>query len=247
MISPESLTLTNQTLSPALNLASNYSDGPSLIIEHCGVLTPEVERGLRYMHNIADLARLMVIAGSDNPAYKAMFKSNAVQSLVARRYHQIHDYQGTIGLNPTPVQVTAPRIACATLDSARVYRNLKLGYNPWHRCTAASQGPPTELFYAKGTAYIFICPIFFQKPLAPFGSKCPDVTANLFTGDEMLFYGNYQVYLLLYAFVRWYLQTLALDITSIPVEVFNWNLCINYSDILSIKNPLNYVLFAACR
>lgn len=199
------------------------------------------------MHYIANLARLIVVAGSDNPAYRAMFKSNTVKSMVARRYHQIHDYQGTIGLNPTPVRVTAPRLACAAQDSARAYRNLKLGYNPWQRCTAAPQGPPTELFYAKGTAYIFICPTFFQKPLAPFGSKCPDVTANLFTGDEMLFYGNYQAYLLLYAFVRWYLQTLALDTSSIPMEVFDWNWCINYSDLSSTKNPLNYVLFAACR
>ena len=199
------------------------------------------------MHNIANLARLIVVAGSDSPAYRAMFKSDSVKSQVALHFIQIDKCRGSVGLKPTPLQATAPRVACAAPNSATTYRNLNLGYDPWQRCAAAPQGPPNELFYADGTAYIFICPSFFQKPMVPFGSKCPDVVANLFTGDEMLFYGAYQVYLLLYVFVRWYLQSLALDSSSAPVEAFEWNHCINYSAISSMKNPTNYVLYAACR
>ena len=247
VILPEPLTLTNKTRSPAHDLASNYSGYLSLAIENCGIFAPEVERGLRSMDSIANLATLLVVAGSNSPAYRAMFKSDSVQSQVALHFHQIHEYRGSIGLKPTPLQVTAPRVACAAPDSFITYRNLKLGYNPWRRCAAAAHGPPNELFYADGTAYIFICPSFFQKPMAPFGSKCPDVIANLFTGDEMLFYGAYQVYMLLYIFVRWYLQALALDSSSAPVEVFEWNHCINYSDLSSMKNPTNYVLYAARR
>ena len=228
-------------------MASNYSDALSLDIENCGIFKPEVERGLRYMHHIADLARLIVAAGSGSPAYRAMFKNDLVKSQVELHFNEIHEFRGSVGLKPTPFQVTAPRIACAAPNSVTTYRYLNLGYNPWQRCAAAAHGPPNELFYADGTVYIFICPSFFQKPMAPFGSKCPDVIANLFTGDEMLFYGSYQVYLLLYVFVRWYLQTLALDSTSAPVEVFEWNRCINYSDLSSMKNPTNYVLCAACR
>ena len=247
MILPESLTLTNQTPSPPLDLASNYSEALSLTIENCGVFEPEVERVLRYMHNIAGLATRVVIAGSDIPAYRAMFKTNSVKPQVALHLNQIHENRGSVGLKPTPFQVTAPRVACAAPDSVITYRDLNLGYDPWRRCAAAPQGPPNELFYANGTAYIFICPSFFQQPMAPFGSKCPEVIANLFTGDEMLFYGAYQVYLLLYTFVRWHLQTLALDSSSAPKEVFEWNWCINYSDLSSMKNPTNYVLYAACR
>ena len=199
------------------------------------------------MHYIANLARMLVVAGSDSPAYRAMFKRDSVQSQVALHFQQILEYQGSIGLKPTPFQVTAPRVACAAPDSIKTYRNLKLGYDPWRRCAAAPHGPPNELFYADGTAYIFICPSFFQKPLAPFGSKCPDVIANLFTGDEMLFYGAYQVYMLLYIFVRWYLKALALNLSSSPVEVFEWNQCINYVAFFSSRNPTNYVLYAACR
>ena len=247
MILPESLTLTNQTRNPAFDFVSNYSEGLPLAIENCGVFTPEVERGLRYMDHIVNLATLIVAAGSHNPAYRAMFKSDSVKSQVALRFGQIHEHRGSIGLKPTPFQNTAPRVACAAPDSIISYRNLDLGYDPWRRCAAAPQGPPNELFYANGTAYIFICPSFFQKPMAPFGSKCPDVVANLFTGDEMLFYGSYQVYLLLYVFVRWYLQTMALDDSSVPMEIFEWNLCINYSALSSVRNPTNYVLYAACR
>ena len=220
---------------------------PSLVIEHCGSYRPEVERALSSMNNIANLARLTAVAGSDNPAYKAMFKNNVVRSRVELYFNQIHDYRGSLNLKPTPFQITLPRVACVTQDSARVYSDLHLGYDPWDRCAATSQGPPRELFHAEGSAYIFICPRFFQKPMAPFGSKCPAVTANLFSGDAELFYGNYQVYLLLYSFIRWYLQTMALDMSSDPVETFNWNLCINYSLLTSIQNPTNYVLYAACR
>ena len=237
----------NQTLSPALDFGSNYSEDHSLAIENCGIFKPEVERGLRYMHHIADLARLIVVAGSGNPAYRAMFKSDSVKRQVELQFNAIHEYRGSVGLKPTPFQLTAPRLACAAPNSVTTYRNLNLGYDPWRRCATVPQGPPNELFYADGTAYIFICPNFFQKPMAPFGSKCPEVIANLFTGDEMLFYGTYQVYLLLYIFVRWYLKALALDSTSAPVEVFEWNQCINYSDLSSMKNPTNYVLYAACR
>lgn len=243
-ILPEPLTLTNQTRSPTLDVVSNYSGDP-LAIENCGIFAPEVERALRFMHHIADLTRLIVVAGSGSPAYRAMFKNDSVKSQVELHFNEIYEYRGSIGLKPTPFRITAPRLACAAPDSVLSYGFLNLGYDPWRRCAAGPEGPPNELFYADGTAYIFICPSFFQKPLAPFGSKCPNVVENIFTGDEMLFYGAYQVYLLLYIFVRWYLKGLALDSSSAPVEVFEWNLCINYSDLSSMKNPTNYVLYAA--
>ncbi|KAF6227871.1 hypothetical protein HO133_007599 [Letharia lupina] len=243
--SPPSLTLANQSLTSDRTLTSTYSDAPPLLIEFCGTRKPEVERALLAANRVANSARLVVGAGIGSPEYKAMFENNAVQPRVAIYLKMIYDYRGSINLKPAPQRVTAPRIACATPGSAKLYSYLDLGYDPWQRCAAAAGGAPTEAFYADGSVYIFLCPRFFQQPLAPFGSKCPELRGNLFAGDVSIFYRNYQVYTLFYEFVRLYLGTASLNSSSIPRETFDWNQCVGYSLLTSIKNPTNYVLFAA--
>lgn len=81
-------------------------------------------------------------------------------------------------------------------------------------------------FYAEGTAYIFLCPAYFQQEKFPEKPHCPEVHNDRFAGDPNIFYKKYQVYTLVNQLLRFYLGDNALDAESDPMEQLDWNNCV---------------------
>ena len=100
-------------------------------------------------------------------------------------------------------------------------------------------------FYADGTAYIFLCPIFHQLPGLPETMHCPTTDNNRFEGDQDLFYRDYQVYMLLGFLIRFALGDNALDVDIDPMEQIDWNVCVHLNYVDSVRNPTNTLLYAA--
>ena len=243
---PSSITLANQPLDPDLRLAPNYSDPHPILVEHCGIRTPEVWEALAATNHVAELAKNSVGAGIQMGAYKAMFKTNLYQVKVYDNFKAVYDYRGSRGLKPDPSSITFPRFACATTESRNQYGFLNLGYDPLVRCSTRVEGLHVRAFYAQRTAYIFLCPTFFGQSLQPVGRHCPTVEDNEFSSGANPFYRTHQVYTLLGEMVRLYLGTSSLSQLSDPKETVDWNQCVEYSGVDSCRNPANYILYAAC-
>ncbi|CAF9920716.1 MAG: hypothetical protein ALECFALPRED_001610 [Alectoria fallacina] len=234
---------------PALNVSfpTNVTDANSIFVEGCGDERPNVNRAYNLARAAANVAKADVFRGTDSPfGFSAMFKSDRSKYPVSYYLNMIYDSMGLINLKPYIAHPTPPRLACVHQNSATIYKGLQLGYDPWQRCSnpwPAQRSPQT--WYAVGTAYIFLCPDFHYQAPAPAGNHCPAVVDNTFVGDVDVFYGNYQMYTLMYELIRFYLQKTSLGIKSLPKEVFDWNHCVAYSIDSSVKNPTNLLLYIA--
>ena len=181
--------------------------------------------------------------GTSSPAFLAMFKSDTVVGTVKLLLQHIVNMRELPGLEPSPDALLRPRFACAEPSSLRKYEYLKLGYDPWKRCLETLHEMSTISFYARGTAYIFLCPSFFMVPLKPRIDICPTVDKNQFEGIQKLLQ-RFQIYSLADSLVRFYLGRNALDDKSVPREIFDWNQCVfNLNGIESVINPTNMRLF----
>lgn len=118
-ISSQSLTSTNQSSTPNFVFTSNYSGTPTLLIELCEIRRAEVGLSLLATKHVAGLSRLIVDAGVDSPAYKAMLKSDIVKFRVETHFNMIYEHGGFVNLKLVPLSITAPRIACATPKSEK--------------------------------------------------------------------------------------------------------------------------------
>ena len=160
------------------------------------------------------------------------------------------ELEGKTGLLPAPSTKSSPRFACVQPDSTRKYANLNLGYDLWERCQTGTYPGPTSTeerirsFYAEETAYIFLCPLFFDLPSAPDKTECPDVVDNGFVGDGGAIVQYYKTYRIIYELYRFYTGDEALGPQSFQMEVFDWNRSVLGLDALgSALNPLNMGLY----
>ena len=199
------------------------------------------------------LARLALVDAQSNGVdstfgFKAMFKGDEAQDAVVTILDHVYYLIGKRNLNPRPDRLTPPRLACVTEDSARLYAFLNLGYDPWHRCLVGGpHSTPIQAFYAKNTVYTFLCPAFLVQPPISTRNHCPFVTNNKFSGDSGAFYGNYQVYVLLYQLIRFYLGHNALTRHTDPQEQLDWNACLCLNMLDSVLNPTNLQVYIACK
>lgn len=177
-------------------------------IEHCDLpgQIESVERAFFVAQAAAVLAKYDASRGMQSPfGFKALFKSQSAIHPVAGKLDKIYQYSSVKGLRPNRKGPTSPRFVCVTQDTAAYYQDLHLRFDLWQRCLRLQPGPrPSQAFYADGTAYIFICPSFFDQavmpPVSRGSSACPTVVDNRFVinEDANVFYKDYQIYTLLY-------------------------------------------------
>ena len=180
--------------------------------------------------------------------FKAMLKEREALPTITEVLDHIYNYKGKPYLKPHPGQLSSPLLSCVTENSAKIYHHLGLGYDPWRKCQVGGRGStPLQAFYAEGTTYIFLCPVFFIHPPMSIKNLCPSVVDNKFSGDAGPFYQNYQTYTLLYHLIRFYLGHNALDDTTIPREQLGWNGCVGLSLLDSVLNPTNLQIYIACK
>lgn len=221
-------------------------------VENCGDNDQSLKDRVRESRSLVLQTLIDSVFGmSSRHGFKAMFKDGSAQPAVDAILQGIYYYRFKTNLKPEPNEPKGPRLSCISPDSAQIYQNLDLGYDPWQRCEG---GFPEEdaipAFYAEGTAYIFLCPAFFALQNRNEGAHCPTVSYNIFRGNPNIFYRNYQIYTLIYYLIRFYLGEDALDSYSDPQELFDWNACVRLGAqefLDSVRNPTSLQLYVACR
>lgn len=215
---------------PALtaNLSSLTATTPppaTISIENCRnptnfqLLIAQVQRTMQEAYHDSS------IGTASRHGFASIFKTNDRLPLIRQTMSEMHLGTPITGLKPTPDTPTSPRFACANPGSAQQYRHLSLPYDPWWRCVEdPSDAPP--LFYAPGTAYIFLCPIFASLAPSPLQGRCPAVVANRFAGDAAEAYQDYKVYAIIHELALFYLGSSALNVNTEPPETFDWNGCV---------------------
>ena len=223
--------------------------GDSSVTENCGYSTFRV----RTLFNEANkLVRVALIDAKkydvdSEYGFEAMFKQREALPTVAAVLDDIYNYKGKPNLKPYPDRLSSPLLSCVTEKSAEIYGHLKLDYDPWRKCQVGGpDSTPLQAFYAKGTAYIFLCPTLFVQPPTTTSQHCPSLKNNKFSGDAGSFYQIYQTYTLLYHLIRFYLGRNALDDTTVPKEQFDWNRCVGLGLLDSVLNPTNLQIYIAC-
>ena len=68
---------------------------------------------------------------------------------------------------------------------------------------------------------------------------------NSISGDPGVFYQNYQTYIMLYQFIRFYLRNNSLTMYTDPKEQLSWNDCVNLNTLNSVLNPTNLQIYIA--
>ena len=225
-----------------------------MIIENCGEDTSAesfVDLAIHGVWSIEDRAfeDALINGIYSEHGFKAIFKSIDAKSTILAVLTYMLECKGLLGLKPEPNVPSRPRYACVEQDSAQKYEYLHLGYDPWEKCQTSSSADrgPLPTFYASGTAYIFICPIFHSMEPFPRESICPTVEQNRFFGDPGAVYQNYQFFRIIYEQIRFYLGRNALDAVSDPLEEFDWNSIVYKLDMIeSLVNPTSLELYTAC-
>ena len=244
MASPSSLTADNSSLILEVANASG-SSGDYFQVEDCGINTNSVHFLVFGVMSAVVAAREDALHGVKSEAFKAMFKQDSAASTVALLLGHIGTMKGMVGLKPAPETLSRPHFACVNADASKKYSDLDLPYDPWEKCHG-DMG--ISSFHADGTSYIFICSSFFLLPPKPPEGSCPAVRANRFEGDQGALHEDSQVYSLVYDLTRFYLGQNALNGSSIPPEVFDWNKCVfDLNEVESVINPTNMELYVACK
>ena len=249
---PQTLASLEQSLTSGINLSTNLTtSNVEVIVENCGNAVMEIRVRVSQARNIALRAYGDSHLGVISPhGFRAMFKDRTAMAAVGALLQNIYELKAKGGLKPHPGTYLEPRFACATEDMAGRYDYLHLGYDPWQRClTHTPEGIFPAAFYAEGTAYTFLCPVYFFQPPMPLISHCPSVdveSANMFVGNQNLFCRQYQVYTLVYYLTRFYLGVDALGANTNPREQIDWNDCVfNLNARDSVRNPTNMELYIA--
>lgn len=202
------------------------------------------------LHQVLGFASLdvtnVILGYSSSHGYRALFKSNAFLSQIQQRLESMYQMQPMFGLLPLQDVALSPRFACVTKNTRQIYQSLNLNFDPWEKCNDPSKAAGEEVlsFYVLGTAYIFLCNAFVEHT-PPFGlSRCPQVLLNKFDTNNFRNQED-QTYDLLYSLNRFYLGRNALNATTDPVEIFDWNECVQNLDAEdSFYNPTSMVLYS---
>ena len=229
-------------LLPFLPIGSTYT------IENCGNSKPTIEYAITLAQTAMIRPLLDVQLGVSSPhGYTAMYKSNVFKSF-------LHGIMTNILHLPTTHAAgrdQAPAFVCVKPNMEEKY---DIGYDPLHRCTDTG----VASFWAKNTAYVFLCPSFtslaFQPVFTPGGPQdiyCPVVQNNVFLGHSNPLI-KYQSYDLVHQLVHLYMQNEALTNETEPKEVMDWNGCVGlgwapFEGSPSVRNPFNLVYYVACK
>ena len=218
-------------------------------VHGCSFTTAMVEHAYYLAKGAVSVARNDVDHGlGSTHGFKALFKDKSSVYPIKYYLNSMYDYKGMVGLKPYPTRFLRPNLVCVIATTYIHYKDLRLGYDPWVRCQHPyPAGQPPQAFYAEGTAFIFLCPGFLAQSPVPAPNNCPEVMHNTWVGNADIFYRNYQVYTLLYELIRFYLGANALSPYTLPSEQFEWNSCVHYSAVPSVKNPTNLLLYMACK
>lgn len=205
---------------------------------------------LRQVLAFANLDATNVALGIPSPhGYEAIFKNNNFLSKIRQRLENMYQRQPLFGLLPLRDVPLSPRFACVTPDTKQKYQNLNLNFDPWEKCGSPIKAADEDVlsFYVVGTAYIFLCDEFVRT-IPPGGlSRCPQVFSNKFDTSNFRDLED-QTYDLIYSLNRFYLGRHALDANSHPVELFDWNECVQNLDAEdSFYNPTSLVLYSYCK
>ena len=216
-------------------------------IEDCGNGKPAIEYAITLAQTSMIQPLLDIRVGvSSTYGYTAMYKSNIfipfLQGLMNNILHLAVIQAGGRDQEPT--------IICVQPGMGQKY---DIGYDPLERCAQTG----AESFWAKDTAFVFLCASFtalkFQPVFSPDGPRdiyCPLVQNNVFVGqsDPLV---KYQSYELVHQLAHLYLQDAGLTSETEPKEVTDWNSCVGlgwtpFDGGVSVKNPFNLVYYAAC-
>ena len=244
------LAVLNQSLDLKHVELNDSTDVNYLITENCAGIEPRIRERVDRMKWLALTAQSDArLHGVDSHfGFEAMFKEDLTIEAVVAILDHIYYFKGKPNLRPRPHSLSSPRLSCVTEESATLYRYLDLEYDPWHRCLVGGpRSTPIQAFYAEGTLYIFLCPAFFVQPPMATKNQCPAVSDNVFSGDSGIFYGKYQIYIMLYQLIRFYLGDNALTIDTDPKEQLDWNTCVGLSAVDSVLNPTNLQIYVACK
>lgn len=112
------------------------TDANGTSIQGCRDETSIVQRAYNLARAAAGVAKADVVRGADSPfGFNAMLKSDRTKCPVSYYLNIISDSIGLINLKPDIAHASPPRLACVQPDSASIYHGLRLGYEPWERCT----------------------------------------------------------------------------------------------------------------
>ena len=144
-------------------------------------------------------------------------------------------------MSPNPFWAQYPVFACLKPDPpSKKFKDLYRG------CQDYSQ----QAFTVPGYKYVFLCPAYFTFPLAPIGpsgKNCLNVEFNVFCYENLERLVNIQMYILLHELVHFYLGRESLGGRTVPTEEYDPNLCVNFDEKLSLRNPMNYQFFVASK
>lgn len=255
-ISVDVTSLSNATAANGtLQFNAVYPPGPArntIVVENCGRNEQDINDMLFKVIGALKFARQDALENgkASYHGFNALFKNNKrTRDVVIHLLQMMTNMEGLPGLWPEPNVKSHPRFACVDVNTVKDYDYLELGYDPWVKChSRAVQSTSLRSFYADGTSYIFLCPAFLDLAVESKYSYCPWIRENQFIGFQTLFNQRYQLYRVIYQLSRFYLGKHALDGTSNPREMFNWNDCVfDLNPFQSILNPTNLELYVASK
>ncbi|KAL8713767.1 MAG: hypothetical protein Q9220_002294 [cf. Caloplaca sp. 1 TL-2023] len=149
---------------------------------------------------------------------KAAFKQRTYIKFLVERLEEMQSFNHVSGLKPDRSELQQPHLACVTPLSGQKYAYLDLGYDPMARCDAIRD---LTAFSAADTAYIFLCPRFWNVSPSGITDRCPSVENNQFVGDEDYFFLDSQLYQLIAQLHAFYLEG-----NAVTKARLDWNGCI---------------------
>lgn len=223
--------------------AGNVISNSNRVIEHCGTNAQIVLDAInnKYPYDLA-IHQL----GEDGVEYigygfSAMFKSYNNRDQLKVLLNDMSVLASLPGLYPAPDERLRPIFACVTLQTRQQYPVLFEHFDPAETCKHSRS------FIIPRTAYIFICPSFFDlnpTPAIPY-ERCPRINNNQYTSPDENGFTNAQSYQLVLSLSAFYMGDSRLTSTTQPPVTSNINgaVALNWRD--SIRNPYNIMLFTA--
>ncbi|KAL8640516.1 MAG: hypothetical protein Q9228_002572 [Teloschistes exilis] len=172
--------------------------------------------------------------------FHAFFKLDASRRLVMDMLKKVKTMKAIRGLKPNRFLASQPEFVC--VDENTQGRYPRLPTDPYQTCRFMA----VFGLWMRGFKYIFICPKFFNLPIAPSVRHCPRVIDNEFERKGYLL-ADYQKYILIHEMIHFYLGQSSLGWESKPVERYKLNECVNFDAKNSLRNPMNYQYYVASK
>ena len=224
--------------SPFLNSSRGY------IIQECDSYTDQVEHALDLLKESIAVAKSSARRGQRSPhGFTAFFKNDKAIGPVIKMLNDVYTLPPVFGKLPLRFKWSHPVFVC--LKSSPPSERFGDLY------TACEDDPAIQSFTVPGYKYVFLCPGYFTYPISPIGPpgrNCPTVDKNEFRYDRNLErLVDVQKYMLLHELVHIYLGKATLGGRTVPKEEYDANLCVDFDQKLSLRNPMNYQFFVASK